>query len=41
MSNTDASPKGLLILFVIFALLLTIVALNTDALFTSLGTMPR
>jgi hypothetical protein len=41
MSDTDASPKGLLLLFAIFVLLVTIFALNVTAFLDVLATPPR
>jgi hypothetical protein len=41
MPDTDASPKGLLVLFAIFVLLITILALNTDALVDGFSAVPR
>jgi hypothetical protein len=39
--STDASPKGLLVLFAIFVLLITFAALNIDALVAGFGALPR
>ena len=41
MSDTDASPKGLLVLFAIFVLLITLVALNADAFVDGFSAVPR
>jgi hypothetical protein len=41
MSDTDASPKGLLLLFAIFVLLVTIVALNANSFLEGFAIAPR
>jgi hypothetical protein len=39
MSSPDASPKGLFLLFVLFALLLIVAVFNADAALSGLGPM--
>ncbi|HKG25118.1 MAG TPA: hypothetical protein VKB09_05675 [Thermomicrobiales bacterium] len=41
MHETDASPKGLMLLFALFVLLVTIVALNVNAFLDVLTFAPR